>query len=358
MRYLIYADPHWSSYSSIVRSRGYKYSTRLENLIKSINWIEATAYSEECDAIICLGDFFDKCDLNSEELTALQEIQWAEKDHYFITGNHEMGRSSLEFSSAHLFNLCPKAKTIDEVECIKEPYNDTNIVFLPYILEMNRVKLNTYLNGCKDANNIIIMSHNDIKGIQMGQFISKEGFDVEEIENECSLFINGHLHNGTSIGKNIINLGNLTGQNFSEDGFKYKHQCMLLDTTTRSISYIDNPYAFNFYKLDFTCYQNNEHDRAEIVKNLTKLGENAIITVKCKSDILEFVRDMIKSSSNFILESRIIIDLSTDRISEESLVEEDLSINHITKFVDYIKSELGVSDLIIDELNQVVGMTV
>ena len=357
MRYLIYADPHWSSYSSIVRSRGDKYSTRLENLIKSINWIEATAYSEECDVIICLGDFFDKCDLNSEELTALQEIQWADKEHYFITGNHEMGRSNLEFSSAHLFNLCPKAKTIDEVECIKEYYNDTNIVFLPYILEMNRVKLNTYLNGYKDANNIIIMSHNDIKGIQMGQFVSKEGFDVEEIENECNLFINGHLHNGTSIGKNIINLGNLTGQNFSEDGFKYKHQCMILDTTTHSVAYLENPYAMNFFKLDFTSYKNTEEckDRIEaIVKELN----NAVITVKCNPELVDFIRETINNST-YIIESRIIIDLSnSNKSSEESLIEEDLSINHITKFVDYIKNELGVSDLIIDELNQVVGMTV
>lgn len=357
MRYLIYADPHWSSYSSIVRSRGYKYSTRLENLIKSINWIEATSCEQECDVIICLGDFFDKCDLNSEELTALQEIQWADKEHYFITGNHEMGRSNLEFSSAHLFNLCPKAKTIDEIECISEPLTDTNIVILPYILELQRVPLNTYLSSYKDKQNLIVMSHNDISGIQMGQFISKEGFSVEEIENECNLFINGHLHNGTAIGKNIINLGNLTGQNFSEDGFKYKHQCMILDTTTHSIGYIENPYAMNFFKLDFTEYENTEECKDRIFNTLNELN-NAVITVKCNPELVDFIRETINNST-YIIESRIIIDLSnSNKGSEESLMEDDLSINHITKFVDYIKSEVGTSELIIDELNQVVGITV
>ena len=33
MKILFYADPHWSTTSSIVQSRGKKYSTRLENLI-------------------------------------------------------------------------------------------------------------------------------------------------------------------------------------------------------------------------------------------------------------------------------------------------------------------------------------
>ena len=37
MRILIYTDVHFSQYSSIIRSRGKKYSTRLENLINSIN---------------------------------------------------------------------------------------------------------------------------------------------------------------------------------------------------------------------------------------------------------------------------------------------------------------------------------
>ena len=36
-KFLIYADPHWSQYSSIVRKRGNKYSMRLHNLINSLN---------------------------------------------------------------------------------------------------------------------------------------------------------------------------------------------------------------------------------------------------------------------------------------------------------------------------------
>ena len=54
----VYGDVHWSTYSSIIRSRGEQYSTRLENLIRSVNWAEALAEKYNCETVICLGDFF------------------------------------------------------------------------------------------------------------------------------------------------------------------------------------------------------------------------------------------------------------------------------------------------------------
>ena len=74
----------------------------------------------------------------------------------------------------------------------------------------------------------------------MGPFISKTGFTIEDIENNCDLFINGHLHNGMKITNKIINLVNLTGQNFSEDALRYEHKIMILDTHTLEYKYIIN----------------------------------------------------------------------------------------------------------------------
>ena len=60
MRVAIFGDVHWSQNSSIVRSHGSEYSVRLENLIRSMNWMEHCAFDHGCQAIICLGDFFDE----------------------------------------------------------------------------------------------------------------------------------------------------------------------------------------------------------------------------------------------------------------------------------------------------------
>ena len=96
MRVLIYGDVHWSQYSSILRSRDKYYSTRLDNLIRSVNWAEEQAAYQDCEAIIILGDFFDSSHLNAEEISALKEVRWAPCSHVIITGNHETNVSNLD----------------------------------------------------------------------------------------------------------------------------------------------------------------------------------------------------------------------------------------------------------------------
>lgn len=349
MRLFIYADPHWSSYSSIVRSRGEKYSTRLENLIQTMNWIEAKALEEQCDAIICLGDFFDKSELNAEEITALQEVMWSNMDHYMIVGNHEMGRSNLEHSSAHLFSLIPNCKVINNIEMLYDGYSNTGVIMLPYILENNRKPLKEYLSNFNLNKNTIILSHNDISGIQMGKFISTIGFSIEEIEENCDLFINGHLHNEAEIGNKIINLGNITGQNFSEDASKYEHKALILDTFNKSISTLPNPYAMNFYKIDLTKMLPTIDD-ALINKTLDVLTYPAVATIKVNSNNEFLVKDLLSSATN-IIESRCIVEASNS--SEESIINADESLDHLAKFRQFVYDNIGTSELIINELERV-----
>ena len=64
----------------------------------------------------------------------------------------------------------------------------------------------------------IIVSHNDIK-MQYGMFESKEGFELDDINTNGQWFFNGHLHNCGKLGDRAYNLGNVTGQNFSEDAY-------------------------------------------------------------------------------------------------------------------------------------------
>ena len=348
MRLFIYADPHWSSYSSILRSRGEKYSTRLENLIKTMNWVETEAHNQNCDTIICLGDFFDKSELNSEELTALQEVEWSSLKHYMLVGNHEIGRGNLELSSAHLFALIPNCEVIDSLYVLNET-NGTTLVFLPYILEKDRKSLSEYLSF-ESNDTRIVFSHNDIAGIQMGQFVSTTGFSVEEIEENCNLFLNGHLHNGASIGDKIINVGNITGQNFSEDASIYDHRAYILDTDTRSLETLLNPNAMNFYKLDLTHMQPTIDDKL-IQNTLSVLTYPAVATIKINPDINFIVRDLLTTCDN-IIECRLITDGVKGAESVES-ISNKINLDHIQKFQMYVMENIGKDELTQNELERV-----
>ena len=352
MKFLIYTDPHFCTYSSIVRSRGNKYSTRLENLIDSLNWVQKTAKENNCNSVICLGDFFDKSELSPEEITALGEINWADVPQAFLVGNHEMGRSTLDFSSAHLFKVCPNSTVFDVVQ--KFVFGDTEVCFLPYTLEIDRKPISEYFDYGQDmfpkCSKRIILSHNDISGIQMGQFISQDGFSIKEIEDYCDLFVNGHLHNGTEITKKIINLGNLTGQNFSEDGFIYKHRVMLLDTDTLQYEYIENPYAFYFYKIDCT-----DLSHKQIEEKFSKVRPNSVLTVSCYSSDINFIKPFVEAST--VIESKVIIRQKVSKTEEgQESTEQEVQLNtidHLERFRKYILEVFGTNDVIKEELEEV-----
>ena len=237
MKVLVVGDIHWSTYSSILRSRGNNFSTRLEYLIKSLNWVENISKEYGCEEEIFLGDTFDKPDLTAEEISALTEIDWCSKPRvrHFIVGNHESDIASLNHNSTQILH---KVGVIEDTPYIYPVDETTEFLFLPYITEDNRKPISEYMKNRVKEKKLIVFSHNDIKDFQMGMFLSKTGFAIKDIEDNCALYINGHLHNGGWVSpRKILNLGNLTGQNFSEDAFKYEHHIGILDTDTLEIKF-------------------------------------------------------------------------------------------------------------------------
>lgn len=340
MKIAIVGDLHWSKYSSILRTRGEKYSTRLENCIKTLNWVEQEM-KDKYDQIIYLGDFFDKSELNAEEISALSEVMWNEwnnKTHTFLTGNHEMGIGDLSFSSAKIFSLIPSDDVISR-PCT-DKYSNFEVCYLPYIKEENRKKIVEYFGELTPGVKRLIVSHNDIKDLQMGAFKSQTGFELFDIELGCDLFLNGHLHNGGQIGNGVYNVGNITGQNFSEDATKYKHQLYIVDTDTMTFETYENPYALNFYKLDISTDVNN-----------FKFKGNSVVTISALESKVNDVKNSLDNNDK-ILTYRVLsvpevkdMDFEADNIT--------LSVDHLEKFKEFVISQLGTSDIVTEELKEV-----
>lgn len=336
MKILLFTDLHMCPRASIINKWGNKYPSRLENCIESVNWLERKAEELDCDYIISLGDFFDKPDLTSETITACNDIKWSKIMHYHLVGNHDASNSTLNFNSVNC--LSATNHTIISEPCIL-PYS--NICFLPYITECDRKPLKDYF---QDGQPRIILSHNDISGIQLGPVVSKTGFSLEEIEANCDLFINGHLHNSRVLTPKVINLGNLTGKDFGEDAFEHNHNIALLDTETMSIAYIENPYAYNFYKIQI----NNEHD----IKLLNTLKTRAVVSVKCESSLAEQVKKAINDAEN-VIEYRIILIKNYAEFDDEKQTEIDLSVDHLARFVECCKANIEFTPFLEEELGEV-----
>lgn len=330
MKIMIYGDVHWCESSSIVRGMGVKYSQRLENLIRSVSWVEKTAAENHCELIIMLGDFFDKSVLTAQEISALNDIEWSDIKKIFITGNHEIGRADRTFSTIDLFESFPNSEVISQaVEMI---IADKRCQFIPYYLEKDRPNL----EGTYDY----VFSHNDIKGLQLGQFISKEGFDINEIEKSCKYFFNGHIHNGMFVGKNIVNIGNLSGQNFSEDALAYSHNVCILDTITDDIKFFENPYAYNFYKLGLV----NNINELDVLKN------NAVVTMTVNAENTN-LKQFIENDPRIVFKRILFKDNSTHEQVEVNFEQ----VDYLKKFVQFIKENMEMTDIVSEELSKVIA---
>lgn len=347
-RIFIVGDVHWCQNSSIVRGMGAKYSVRLENLIKSVDWAESKAVEEGADLIVYLGDFFDKPELNSMEITALKDVRWSFAEHVFLVGNHEASNASLEFNSANVLRGLG-FKVIDE------PVQSNGVLYLPYVSEDRRKPLAEYLSG----NAGLVLSHNDVKGIRYGGFLSRNGFPIEDIkalhgEGRVGMFVNGHLHNHAEFEDEsgsvfLMNLGNLTGQNFSEDADLYGHSAMVYEMEfgegweemgVDSFTLHRNPEAMNFYKLHSGRL------------NGLAVPRNSVVSITARRGDAPAVEGFLKANADKVLASRVTWEMEPASPEEAKGFEKS---DHLVMFREFALSELGRAPKVEEELAEVLG---
>lgn len=341
MKILIYTDTHFCEKYSIVNKMGDKYTQRLENVIKSINWAEDLAYKKGCQYVICAGDFFDKPNLTQQEITAINEIKFAPMcAHFFLVGNHESEENDLHYNSTEILQQDRRDNFIvAEPRLLEEP--GFELAFLPYIPESLKQSIDTYFPAPKAKR--LLISHNDLFGLQLGAITTATGFKPKDLESICDLCINGHLHNGTKVTEKVINLGNLTGKDFGEDGFKYSHNVLILDTDTWTYELVKNPYALNFYQIIVSS-------KADL-KKLENLEGNAVVSIQCKATLTEDLKETMLKISNIVAARVVIIRELLANESEADIT--DLTVDQYVKFAECCREKLAASDILEAELAEI-----
>lgn len=348
----ICGDIHISQYSSIVRSRGQKYSTRLENCIQTLNWFEKVSKENGCELEIFLGDTFDAANLDSETVTAIQDIEWNDTKKIFLCGNHEMGNNDLSYNSANVLSQIGTVITKPTMDS----YYGCELFYIPYILESNRKPLREYIDTVShdywsdmwttdEYKHLIIFSHNDIAGVEYGNITTKTGFALDEINENCDLFINGHIHNQCQPSAKVLNLGVITGLNFGENAEKYSHTMGILDTYTLQIELINNPYAFNFYKFEI----NNEQDIEDMMK---KCKDNSVLSIKVKEEYAEKLKEEIEKNKKITDYRLVIIQNKKRKKKQDTDNDENIYKDHIEQFSECCIKLFGDNEILYYELNR------
>lgn len=312
MKIAICADNHFAEKSSVIYGPGEVFSDRLENQLKSFEFVAKFGYP-----VIQLGDVFDRSIITAEEASCLHVLKqrvdfsnWT-----FLQGNHGWSGG---FDVMGVF----------ENQVISKPTEATlgklKVLFLPFNAKPEDIK--EYYD--------VIFGHIGIEGIPFGA----KGFDPDFIKSHCKLFLNGHLHNKNEFRQNCWNVGSLTGLNFSDECTNNEKGLWILDDETGEIEFIENPYAFNFYKFDEKTAESYQ------IKHM----KTACVSVHCSEDRADFFREKFKDA--YYLRLNIKNKITIKELSE---VINPVSIDYMQKFRDKYLEKYGESSVVLEELAEV-----
>lgn len=306
----IYADAHFSLNSSILLGSTGSTEGRLDSLIKSFKWMYEKFREAKVNLIVDLGDIADSNILRSEEITAISKaLSYNDSiPEYHLLGNHERLTQDGSINSVNFIDNIKNHKLIKNIITAKDlNLNDLSATFIPYSSYSN--------DSLKDfPDNDIAFSHIDIFGADTGGWTMKSGIDPIKLSKKYKLVINGHIHKHSWVYKNkIMNLGSISGQNFSSSGKSY---IGILDTETLKIQLIENPYALNFVK-------KTAKSMKDIIKLLSDFddGKQYNVQLKVPLDLVDDARNLIKEQKN-ITASRILT--TVDNKTLDNLNYEDI----------------------------------
>lgn len=132
---------------------------------------------------------------------------------------------------------------------------------------------------------------------------------------------------------------------------------MIFDTETLEYEMIENPYAFYFYKMDFTTKSDIDY-----INEISSQLKNAIVSILCKESDYEYIKNRFDPNYNTnnlipkncnIIQSRIQVQREVNNNNIVEKKEELNNINHITRFNNYILSTIGSDSMILEELERI-----
>ena len=328
MKIGIYADAHFSLNSSIILGQSNSLEGRLNHLIDSFEWMYDLFRTNGVEVIIDLGDLTDSYVIRAEEITAVSTALSFNTSipEYHILGNHER----LDYNGT--------ISSISFVDSIDNQYVITKLTSMS--LGGRSATLLPYSNGYDDEyiesldSTDYLFTHLDILGADTGGWSLTEGIKPNILANKFGLTVNGHIHNGSWVIPNkVLNLGSISGQNFSSKQISWNPSVMILDTDTNQYRMYDNPHALIFVNKSCSTID-------KVVKLVNGITEGTYaVQLRVPVSIVEDARKVIKTNPH-IIASRIMT--KSDKAELEKLGFEEIEhvntieggFEQLVKFID------------------------
>jgi len=299
------------------------------------------------NTVIHLGDLVDRrkyLNINTAKRLRtdfLDRIASESIDFHILVGNHDTyfkNTNSVNVLQELLVDKYPDFKIYDEYAKIVE-FDGTKIMMIPWICDENR---DIILQQIGSTNAQICMGHLELAGFEMFRGSPVSHGDDRSLFGRFDMVLSGHYHHRSSAG-NIHYLGSHAEFTWSDyDDPKGFH---ILDTETRELAFIENPYRM-FRKL---WYNDKNSTTEELLdRDWDKYaGTYVKLIVSNKDNPMNFDLFTSKLYEAGPLEVSIVEDhRNMDTISEADLVDEAQdTLTILSSYIKSIESNVNNDDL-------------
>ena len=288
--------------------------------------------------VVHLGDLVDRRKyINMRTATRLR-IDFLDKlanrglDVHMIAGNHDTYYKNTNSINAlhelvvgkYNFNIYDQLPR--EVE-----FDNLTVLMLPWICDENR---EVCLHKIRTTPASIVMGHLELAGFEMYKGSMVSHGDDRSLFSRHDMVLSGHYHHRSSDGS-IYYLG--SHAEFTWSDYNDPKGFHILDTDTRELTFVPNPYIM-FYKVwydDIT--PGNEPERLDLSYCNGKIVK---VIVKNKSDPYKFDMFIDRIEKFGVIEMQIVEDhLNLGVVEDEEIVNEaESTINIFKKYIDQVNS--------------------
>ena len=265
---------------------------------------------------------------------------------HWLLGNHDIYfRETTEINAAGLLN----AGKFHIYETATEfVFAGTKVLFVPWICKQNQEK-SLKLIGESDAK--ILLGHLELQGFELNRYsIAKEGMQTTGL-GKFDIVLTGHYHH-RSIKDNIYYVG--SHAEFTWADYGDEHGFHILDTDTRDIEFIKNPYTV-FAKIWYNDSKGKVSPPKGGFESLN--GKIVKVIISSKNDQEQYDWFMTQVENAQPLDIQAVDDhLNMDLTDDEAIIEETKDTLSIIR--NYIKQANNIvpveklDNLIVDLYNK------
>ena len=331
MRLALITDTHWG-----VRNDNVAFMDNSKKFLNEVFFPYLN--SNNVHTVVHLGDLVDRRKyININTARRLREdfldrLAHRELNVHMIAGNHDTyfkntnSVNALQEIVAEKYNFTIHDQIPREVE-----FDGTIILMLPWICDENR---KVCMERIKSTPAQIVMGHLELAGFEMyrGSIVSHG--DDRSLFDRFDMVLSGHYHHRSSSGS-IHYLG--SHAEFTWSDYDDPRGFHVLDTETRELTFIENPYKM-FAKVWYDDVTSGKEPESYDLSDLNSKMIKVIVTNK--TDPYRFDMFINKLEKIGVLDMQVVEDhMNVNRQDDEMIINEaESTISIFTKYLNTINS--------------------